>query len=515
MISSKYSKYHKDILELAKTRSFIKDICQDIIKKYPHDDINNQALYIHIARFLRKIKEKNNTYNNPILGEGVCRGEIENELNKQQQNELEKGNVEFDMVVNDNETKINGEYISSEKDTNSMLDNFLKDIGIDKKKFKIVNLKVGRSQVSSKYRDQDLKWQLGEHHDKEGNYIGQQQLMSGHAIRKNEWVRTYNYNIKVTLKPNENFVEEAIEDWSKDLKSIELLPKINYYDKGGNILLEIANVDTHIGKLATIKETGYRDYDVDKSLKDLNYCVNQQLSWATRLETISEIEFLIGNDLFHVDNLDNRTTHGTHTLDVDGRLPKIARKTIESIVNDILLCRQVAPVRIRWIPGNHDFIMSMMLVVALDAAFRNDLHVNVDLFKEKSGMMTRKARLWGNLLIGWTHRIVGKESTWANELAQAYPEKWGQSKLREWHCGDQHKGKLTKVTPEFTAGGVIIRQLTALSPVDKWHFENIFTDAVPGGDSFLWCKDRGVFAHHVAWIGQYENYRDKLMKKQN
>jgi len=113
--------------------------------------------------------------------------------------------------------------------------------------------------------------------------------------------------------------------------------------------------------------------------------------------------------------------------------------------------------------------------------------------------------LWGNLLVGWTHRIVGRYNTWSNELAQAFPELWGKSKFREWHHGDQHKKHNVKIVPLFTSGGVVCRQITALSPVDKWHFENLFTDAVPGGESFLWSKDVGVFANFMVWTGQYEN----------
>jgi hypothetical protein len=61
-------------------------------------------------------------------------------------------------------------------------------------------------------------------------------------------------------------------------------------------------------------------------------------------------------------------------------------------------------------------------------------------------------------------------------------------------------------------GGVVLRQLTALSPVDKWHTDNLFTDAVPGGEGYIWNKTKGVTANFMAWTGQYEKYRNKLTK---
>jgi len=53
--------------------------------------------------------------------------------------------------------------------------------------------------------------------------------------------------------------------------------------------------------------------------------------------------------------------------------------------------------------------------------------------------------------------------------------------------------------PIFTAGGVLCRQLTALSEIDKWHYDNLFVDAVSGGEGFLWDKENGVFCNFTAW----------------
>ena len=34
---------------------------------------------------------------------------------------------------------------------------------------------------------------------------------------------------------------------------------------------------------------------------------------------------------------------------------------------------------------------------------------------------------------------------------------------------------------------------------DKWHVDEVFTDAVPGGELLLWSKDQGVFSNFTAW----------------
>jgi hypothetical protein len=206
--------------------------------------------------------------------------------------------------------------------------------------------------------------------------------------------------------------------------------------------------------------------------------------------------------------MSSHTTQGEHTLDVDGRITKIHKIVFTNVRDAIYKASMLAPVEGIWIPGNHDFLASYMLAFALKEHFRDNKRVTIDISENP-----RKARLWGNLLVGWTHRIVGKPTVWSNELAQAFPEMWGKSVFREWHHGDQHKKQDVKLVPTFTSGGVLCRQLTALSPVDKWHFENVYTDAIPGGEAFLWSKDYGIFANFISWTGQYDENRNNIVKQ--
>ena len=68
--------------------------------------------------------------------------------------------------------------------------------------------------------------------------------------------------------------------------------------------------------------------------------------------------------------------------------------------------------------------------------FRNDDRVIVD-----NTPPWRKARLWGNLLIGWTHDANVRQTNVVNMLPQFFPELWGKSKFREWHTGHKHTKK--------------------------------------------------------------------------
>ena len=173
--------------------------------------------------------------------------------------------------------------------------------------------------------------------------------------------------------------------------------------------------------------------------------------------------------------------------------------TFKAVTEGIYKARSVAPIELIWIPGNHDEVASLFLCYALKEHFRNDKYVTIDLSPQ-----SRKARLWGKTLVGWTHNISGRQEAWANELAQAFPKEWAQSEFREWHHGHKHTNKEVKVTPTITSGGVICRQISALSEIDKWHYDNLFTGGVPGGQGFIWSKTKGIKTVFHAWTKHRE-----------
>lgn len=302
-----------------------------------------------------------------------------------------------------------------------------------------------------------------------------------------------NYQHKFELKLKiPHPIETAIRDLIKEIPPLaaQKPPKIK---SESGIAGEIALVDAHFGKMAWALETGRRDYDLKIASSDYLQACGKNLKWLEPFKP-EKIFYVLGNDYMHTENYWGTTPRNNNILDVDSRLPKIIKTAITIQIEAIKACRDVAPTEVIWIPGNHDEHSSLWLACVMEQAFLNDKHVTVDLEPAK-----RKARLWGSLLVGWAHDIHKKYPTWNNELAQAFPDLWGQSTFREWHCGHKHKKMETKMHPTITQGGVLIRQLTALSPIDAWHFENLFTDALPGGESFLWSKKNGVIANFTAW----------------
>jgi hypothetical protein len=187
------------------------------------------------------------------------------------------------------------------------------------------------------------------------------------------------------------------------------------------------------------------------------------------------------------------TPRGEHRLDTDSRLPKIYQKAKESYLKTVYMCREVAPVEILWIPGNHDLHASFFLSEVIKEHFKNDKMVTVD-----NGPEHRKARLWGKLLVGFAHDGSKRQINFINVLPHFFPKLWSKSDFREWHVGHKHKKEEVKYWPTQTSGGTIIRQIPTLSTIDFWHYDNLFVDAVPAGESFVWDKGNGVIAHYTA-----------------
>lgn len=331
--------------------------------------------------------------------------------------------------------------------------------------------------------------------------------------KKVKVLQATNYQLKVEIYVERIFSskEDILQQYKELITELPTVPLPDIKRRRGivqnGIAAELAIFDTHFGKLAWKDETGYRHYDTKIASEDYSNVTNRCLDLINPYKP-EKIFFIIGEDLYHIDNMASHTTQGEHTLDVDGRITKIHKIVFMNVRNAIYKASTMATVEGIWIPGNHDYLASYMLAFALKEHFKDNKRVNIDI-----DVNPRKARLWGNLLVGWTHRIVGKHTVWSNELAQAFPEMWGKSVFREWHFGDQHKKQNTKVIPIFTSGGVLCRQMTALSPVDQWHTENVFTDAIPGGEAYIWSKETGVFANFIAWTGQYDTARNEIIDK--
>lgn len=243
----------------------------------------------------------------------------------------------------------------------------------------------------------------------------------------------------------------------------------------------LATPDLHVGKLAWGEETG-ENYDSKIALEVWRKAVNSLLR---RLEA-HPVELLIlplGNDLFHVDGLENTTTRGTR-VDVDSRWQRAFRLVAEFVLEELLeaVRRRVPRVKVVMVPGNHDHQRVFYLGELLRAYYRNAAGVRVD-----NDPRPRKYYLWRRVLLGWTHGHRERARDLGLIMAQEQREAWARAQWTEWQVGHYHARRQYWHMPLVDERGVVVRVLPSLSGVDAWHMEQGFIGAQKGAQLIVYA----------------------------
>lgn len=423
-------------------------------------------------RWVKKFKEeyKNNSQYGIDPNERLK--DITKDVMTEEQLEKDFENLNINSTLNENGNTINANGKIKEEDFSQqkVIDLTVQKSGIDLNCWEIKDAKVG-------FHHTGMKPRVLKGFDK-----------SSKPIYVHKVIRVTQWTCQIKLRPlRQPFLRDAIRELVDKFTPIDPVKLIHLPKKSDKYAALMEPVDIHFGKLAWGLETlaGNMDLNVacsvfvDSLISNLSEC---------NLYPISKIFLIVGHDFLHAENYYNMTPKGHNVLDVDGRLPKIIQKAKESIIRVVDQCIQIAPVKIIRIPGNHDLHASYWLCEILRERYRKNKHVEVD-----NGPSSRKIITWGDLLIGFTHDASGaKQSPVVNMLPQFWPKEWGKSRWREWHTGHKHKKESTKFKPIYTLGSVIIRQIAALCTLDAWHYDELYSDAVPSCESFIIHKKDGV-----------------------
>ncbi len=271
-------------------------------------------------------------------------------------------------------------------------------------------------------------------------------------------------------------VTEHMADFNKTYKGPK---KITSAANGIPIfMLEIPIVDLHLGKLCWVMETD-ENYDY-KIARQRYYAVIDDVVERATTRPIEKILFPISNDFFHFDTTTQTTTAGTQ-LDADMRWPKLYSIGVEMLVTSIDQLRQIAPVEVILIPGNHDRMTGYYAIETLYAWYRNDDDVNIQVDPK-----TRKYFEYGPTLIGFGHGEKEKGRIWGLMSVEA-PKAWGRAKFREWHLAHEHSESSKE------AHGIILRRLSSITGTDAWHKEMGYVGAIAKQLCYLWHKEKGPY----------------------
>lgn len=298
----------------------------------------------------------------------------------------------------------------------------------------------------------------------------------GRIVTKMLWATTATFVRNHEYQANKALIDELFASARKRSPKVK-----RSKPPATGVALEFGPYDAHFGLLAQGRETRGANYDLDIAEADWSKASDSILSRAAFWK-FERIYFVVGNDLSHIDNRQNMTFAGT-PQDVDSRYHKIVRRIIHMLCDQIeRMARDVAPVHVPIVPGNHDESTAMHIGNALEAYFHKNPNVTID-----NGPSSRKYAQWGINLIGWTHgnlkaaSIRGLPNIMANEQREA----WAETIHRVWHCGHLH----TRMTDEHF--GVLVERFMALCPASAWASREGYVGSKRGAEAHVWHKQLG------------------------
>jgi len=303
------------------------------------------------------------------------------------------------------------------------------------------------------------------------------------------WVEPL-WQVKVWLKRKALDIDKAIEQIAGAFEGIGPAHEpVEFRWPHSGTLAEIAFMDLHFGKACWGDETG-TDYDHKIATRCFETALDEQLGMAVSVHP-EKILMPIGNDLLHVDNIEGATTRGTRQ-DIDTRPQLLFERTVEMLVRGIRKARQLAPVHVLIIPGNHDVLSAHHVGAALQGWFHDCDDVVID-----NGPSTRKYFEWGKVLLGFCHG--GKDDPKPADLpllmAVERREAWANATHCEWHTGHIHKRKATSWLSTDANMGIHIRTLPSLCGTDAWHAQHGYVEQPRVVEMYFWDKETGYRGH--------------------
>ena len=273
-----------------------------------------------------------------------------------------------------------------------------------------------------------------------------------------------------------------VKDLKEDLKKLVLPPtKSKAAPVKGGRLVEFSLPDIHFGKLGWKPESG-GDYDMKIARKIFFEAINELVEKAQKQGPISRILYPVGNDYLTIDSDSNETTAGT-AQDVDSRFAKIYREGRKMLVEAIELLRQIAPVDVIVVPGNHDNQSMFHLGDALECWFH--AYSDVKIFNEP---ISRKYYQFGKNMICFSHGHLEKHDKLPQLAAVEQPAMWAATLYREWHLGHLHHDWVKEYM------GTIVRILPSLTGADRYHHDNGYVGAKRVAQAFSYNEMTGLEA---------------------
>jgi len=272
-------------------------------------------------------------------------------------------------------------------------------------------------------------------------------------------------------------------------KAPKTVPKLKIPKAKSPFAVVMSPTDFHWGKYGWVDEVGV-SYNFDEARNRLMDRTQEIISWLPARP--DKIILATGSDWFHVDNDLGQTTRGT-PQDMCGSPAEILISGCQLAREHIDLLRQVAPVEVVFMAGNHDRHSALALMLYLSAAYENIDGVTVNLNPQ-----IRHYTTYGNTLLGFNHGDSVKKEKLPTLMSKEQRVLWGQTESHIWFTGHLHHQVLYEMD-----GGLVI-QLPSLAGHDRYHYRNGYTTAKAGLAAHIIDKELGLIGSIFSPVRSHE-----------
>jgi len=276
-----------------------------------------------------------------------------------------------------------------------------------------------------------------------------------------QWVKT-----SIDHQKQQEMMRAAVDAMCEEITPVEaILPPEKTY---GNLCNVYTLTDCHVGMRAWGKETLTGDWDLTLAEQTLTKCFSHMVNCSPEAKTCVIAQL---GDFLHYDSAISAVTpmHG-HTLDADGRMPKmvsVAISILRQIINVAL--QRHEKVVLLLAEGNHDISSSVWLRAMFKVLYEAEPRIEII-----DSELPYYVYQHGKTMIGWHHGHLAKKDVLPLLFAAQFPKIWGETHKRVVHIGHMHHTHIQE------HAGITIEQHPTLAARDAY--------AARGG----WLSERQV-----------------------
>ena len=318
-----------------------------------------------------------------------------------------------------------------------------------------------------------------------------EEFLEEHGIDEDQvsltWYKGKHFSVaEKPEKPSFNPVEafkEAIKEYSPPSYS-------DTFDHSTRILKNRAGMinlfDAHIDKICSTKDTD-EEANIDSNINDFERGFDEILS-SIEEKKPEIIYFPVGNDFFHTNDFTLTTKKGTRQ---DDKVHVTGHEAFRIGLNLLRRCidkaRQVAPVKIIPVRGNHDEDRIRYLLECLLIAYENQEDVSI--------VDTHRPRIYlryGTWLFGFAHGDKGiKPKDYPSYMTTDKEGKkhWSEIDQGIFFLGHYHHEKRYQTMKNQDFKGCTVHFLRATTGTDSWHWEEGWTGVPRTAYGFVFDKN--------------------------